>query len=461
MTDNAPRPLHLVAFTMNSPGHVIHGVWRRPTARQAEFNDLDHWVRLAKLLERGQFDAIFFGDIVGRNPPYRGDHRKIVEGGIQFPANDPSVLASALAYGTEHLGIAFTSSIVQEHPFNFARRMSTLDHATKGRIAWNIVTTPLVNAFRNFGFEGLVSHAERYEWADEYVDVVYKLWEGSWDDDALVQDRAAGIHATYEKVHRIDHDGPRYRVEGPHLVSPSPQRTPLLFQAGASEAGRNFAAKNAECVFIGAPTIDIAARQTADVRARAASFGRSPDDLKFFQWFHVVVGSTEAEAQRKSDELDEWIDYDGNFSMWAGAAGIEIGSVDDLDRPVDTIKTEAVQSVLATIQDAIPDRVATLRDVAELTTKFKRMVGTPEQIADKFAAWQAAGVDGFNLLDAELPASYEDFIDHVVPVLQDRGLAQREYRPGSLRHKLFGAGDRLPGTHPAARYRGAFVSTGA
>ena len=175
----------------------------------------------------------------------------------------------------------------------------------------------------------------------------------------------------------------------------------------------------------------------------------------------MITGSTEEEARRKSDELDEWIDYEGNFAMWAGAAGIEIGTSADLDTPVDQIRTEATQSILKTIQEAIPDRPATLRDVAKLTTKFKRMVGTPEQIADQFAAWQAAGVDGFNLVDAELPASYEDFIDHVLPVLQERGLAQREYGPGSLRQKLFGSGDRLPDAHPAARYRGAFAGLGA
>ena len=456
MPQNAPRPLHFAAFVMNTTGHIVQGTWRRPNARQTDFNSLDHWVDLAKTLERGKFDAIFFADVVGLYAPYRGDERKYFEAGLQVPSNDPSVLASAIAYATEHLGIAFTASILQEHPFNFARRISTLDHASKGRIAWNIVTNYLPNASRNFGLEGLTAHDERYAWADEYVDVTYKLWEGSWEEDALLQDPVTGIHADYDKVHRINHEGPRYRVEGPHLVTPSPQRTPLLFQAGASEAGRTFAAKNAEAVFIQSPNLDSAARDTSDIRSRAVQHGRRAEDLKFFQGLYVVPGSTEEEAKRIAAELDEWIDYDAQLSHMSGAVGIDFGH-EDLDKPIGELQTEGVQSIVGWIKDLVTDRPATLRDVAHYTATNSRIVGTPEQIADRLAKWQAAGVDGINLVNAEIPGSYEDFVDQVVPVLQARGLAQTEYAEGTLRHKLFGQGDRLPERHQAARYRGAFA----
>lgn len=449
-------PLHFAAFVMNTTGHIIQGTWRRSGARQTDFNDLDHWVGLARTLERGKFDAIFFADVVGLYAPYRGDHRKYFEAGLQVPSNDPSVLASAIAYATEHLGIAFTASILQEHPFNFARRVSTLDHASKGRIAWNIVTNYLPNASRNFGLDGLTDHDARYAWAEEYVDVTYKLWEGSWEEDALRQDRVTGIHADVDKVHEINHEGPRYKVQGPHLVSPSPQRTPLLFQAGASEAGRTFAARNAEAVFIQSPNLAAAARDTADIRARAVQHGRWPEDIKFFQGLYVVPGSTEAEARRKAAELEEWIDYDAQLSHMSGAVGIDFGH-EDLDTPVGELKTEGVQSIVGWIKDLVPDRPATLRDVAHYTATNSRIVGTPEHIAEELAQWQAAGVDGINLVNAEIPGSYEEFVEHVIPVLQRRGLAQREYTPGTLRHKLFGSGDRLPARHHAARYRGAFV----
>ncbi len=332
----------------------------------------------------------------------KGDERKYFEAGLQVPSNDPSVLASAIAYATEHLGIAFTASILQEHPFNFARRISTLDHATKGRIAWNIVTNYLPNASRNFGLEGLTAHDARYAWADEYVDVTYKLWEGSWDDDALLQDREAGIHADYDKVHRINHVGERYQVEGPHLVSPSPQRTPFLFQG-----------------------------------------------------LYIVPTSTEAEAARVAAELDEWIDHDGHLAHMSGSIGIDFGH-DDLDTPVGEIQTEGVQSAVGWIRDLVKDRPATLRDVAHHTATSLRIVGTPEKIADELAAWQDAGVDGINLMNYEIPTSYEDFVDHVIPTLRERGLIQSEYSDGTLRQKIFGEGDRLPDRHHATRYRGAF-----
>lgn len=451
------RPLHFAAFVMNTTSHIVQGTWRRPSSRSVDFNDLDHWVNLAETLERGKFDAIFFADVVGLYAPYRGDERKYFEAGLQVPSNDPSVLASALAYATEHLGIAFTASILQEHPFNFARRISTLDHASKGRVAWNIVTNYLPNASRNFGLEGLTAHDERYAWADEYVDVTYKLWEGSWEDDALLQDRERGIHADYDKVHRINHEGKRYRVEGPHLVSPSPQRTPLLFQAGASEAGRNFAARNAEAVFVTPPNREAARRDTTDIRNRAVAAGRRADDLKFFQGLYVVPASTEAEAKRRAAELDEWIDYDGHLAHLSGGMGLDFGH-DDLDTPVGEIETEGVRSAIGWINDLVTDRPATLRDVAHYTATSLRIVGTPERIADEFAAWQASGIDGINLMNYEIPGSYEDFVDHVIPTLRKRGLIQSEYTPGTLRQKIFGRGDRLPERHPAARYRGAFGS---
>jgi long-chain alkane monooxygenase len=385
-----PRPLHFAALVTNKPGHVIQDAWRRPLPRQADFDDLEHWVRLARTLERGRFDAVFFADAVGHSAPWRRGERGPFETGFQTPSSDPSVLAGAIAYVTDHVGIAFTTSVLQEHPFHFAQRISTLDHASKGRVAWNIVAEGPPDAR-----------------ADEYFDVAYKLWEGSWEDDALRQDWRARSHAEHGKVHRINHRGPLYQVAGPHLVSPSPQRTPLLFQAGASEADRAFAARNAEAVFIRSPTLAAVAHETADIRSRAASHGRLPEDIKFFQSLHVITGGTETEARRKAAEFDKRAGDAVQLSPHAAVSG--------------------------------------------------RIVGTPEQVSDELARWQDAGVDGINLVSAGSPESYEEFVDHVAPVLQGRGLMQRDYAEGTLRHKLFGRGDRLPGRHPAARYRGAFA----
>jgi FMN-dependent oxidoreductase (nitrilotriacetate monooxygenase family) len=452
-----PNPLLWSAFVSATTAQGIQGLWRQPDAGQTDFNQLDHWVELARVLEKGKFDLMFFADVIGLLGNHRGDWRKQVEAGLHFPTNDPSAVVSALAFVTEHLGIAFTNSILQEHPFSFARRMSTLDHLTGGRVAWNIVTNGLASASRNFGLEGLTPHDERYVWADEYAEVTYKLWEGSWDEGALVQDRATGIHADYDKIHKIFHEGERYKVEGPHMVSPSPQRTPFLFQAGSSPAGREFASRHAEAVFFNSSSPNAAAELISDIRGRAVKHGRRGSDMKFFVGLHFVVGSTEEEAQRKSAELNEWIDYDAHLAQMGGALGIDLGDY-DLDSPVGTIETEGYRNIAQWITESITDREPLIRDVATLIAHDGRVVGTPEQIADTLEGWRDAGVDGVNMFTVTRPGSYVEFTEYVTPILQKRGLARTEYEEGTLRRKIFGH-DYLPDTHPAAAYRGAFTSS--
>lgn len=449
-----PRPLRFSAFVMNTSSHITHGAWRLPAARQTEFDSLEHWISLARELERGKFDFIFFADVVGLYADHRSSWEKFVESGLQIPSNDPSVIASALASATSDLGIAVTSSILQEHPFNWARQLSTLDHATRGRVAWNIVTSLSPNAWRNFGYDDIVPHEQRYAWADEYVDVVYKLWEGSWDDGALLRDKTSGVHGDVNKVHKIHHEGERYRVEGPHLVAPSPQRTPLLFQAGSSSTGRRFAARNAEAQFIQSPTPKDARALVDDTRRLVVAAGRKADDLKFFQGLSFVIGSTEADAQRRADELDEYLDDDAIVAHAAGSLGIDLGHY-DLDSPIGDIESEGSRSHLVWLHEAVPDREPNVRDLARLRTRNGRVVGTPEQIADSLAEWRDAGVDGINVTNYTIPGSYLEFIEHVIPVLRERGLAQRDYQPGTLRRKITGA-DLLDERHPAAAYRNAF-----
>ena len=448
------RPLRFSAFVMNTTSHIVHGAWRKPEAEQTEFSSLEHWVSLAKELERGKFDFMFFADVVGLYDDYQGSWEKFVESGLQIPSNDPTVIASAIAYATEHLGIAVTSSILQEHPFNFARKMSTLDHASDGRIAWNIVTSMSPNAWRNFGFGEMALHEDRYAWADEYVDVVYKLWEGSWDDGALLQDKASGRYSDFSKVHKIDHVGARYRVEGPHLVAPSPQRTPLLFQAGSSPTGRRFAARNAEAQFIASPSPEAAQALIADTRRLVVEAGRAAEDLEFFQGLSFVIGSTEAEAARKAAELDEYIDESMIIAHAAGGIGIDLGFY-DLDTPIGEVEAQGSLSTLQWLREAIPDREPTVRDLARMRSRSGRVVGTPDSIADRLEQWRSVGVDGINVINSTIPGSYVEFIEHVTPVLQRRGLAQRDYEDGTVRRKLTGR-DTLPASHPAARYRGAF-----
>lgn len=452
---SAKKPLYYSAFVMNTASHVLHGLWRAPEARNHEFNSMRHWTSLAAEIDESGYDLIFFADVFGLRAPWNGNWRKAVEGGIQIPVNDPSVLASALAAVTENLGIVFTSSIVQDHPFNFARRMSSLDHYTGGRLGWNIVTSFNANVFRSFGHEGTLSHDERYRWAYEYVDVAYKLWEGSWDDDGLVQDKAAGIHADPSKIHRINHVGDRYSVEGPHFVSPSPQRTPVLFQAGSSPAGQLFSARNAEGVYISSPTPADAFTLTTETRALAAENGRDPGDVTFAQGLSFVIGDTHAEAVRRNDELKRYLDLEGIALHALGDAGIDAGSL-PLDTPISELgEFTGVKSFIRWASEVSGSDEPTIRHMAWVMEGANRVVGTPTEIADRLEEWREAGVDGINVYHATVPGSFREVADRLFPTLRERGLISTD-KSGTLRQKLFGRGDRLPQSHPAAAHRGAF-----
>ncbi|MCX5579697.1 LLM class flavin-dependent oxidoreductase [Kaistia terrae] len=443
-------------FSMNVVSHIYHGLWRHPESRQVDFNSLDYWVDLVRTFERGKFDNFFLADVLGVDPIYKGSWDTYIREAVQIPVNDSSTLVGALIHATERIGLTFTSSILQDHPFSFARRASTLDHLSKGRIGWNIVTSVSHNAAQNFGFDRIVPHEERYAWAAEYVDIVYKLWEGSWDDDAVRADRVANIYADPSKIHRIHHESARYKVLGPHLTEPSAQRTPVLFQAGSSRAGRAFAALNAEGTFIVSLNPQAARKLVDNVNQQVVAAGRKAGDLKYIQGLSFVVGSTDEEAQRKARELDEYASIDGLLAHISRDLGIDLGLLDP-DRPVDELEIEGVQGYIRNFEEANPGRRALVRDLGHALAYNTRIVGSPETIADALTEWRDAGIDGVNLIYQTAPATFVDFVDHVTPLLQARGLAQRDYAPGTLRERLFpGSGPRLNDRHPAARFRGAF-----
>jgi long-chain alkane monooxygenase len=445
------RRLLLGAVVMYNGSHALHGLWRHPEAdRQRDFMDVGQWIELAQLLERGRFDLLFFADVIGAYDVYGGDWKAAAREGVQFPNADPLILLAALATATENIGLAATSSVFLQHPYAFARQISTLDQISGGRVGWNIVTSVIENGAGNVGLEQLPSHDDRYRWADEYTDVVLKLWEHSWEDDALRVDPASGVFADPAKVHEIGHVGERYRVGGPHQVPPSPQRTPFLLQAGASEAGRSFAARNAEGVFVSAATPESGGKTVADVRRRAVEYGRDPEDIKFLVGLTIVTGSTEEEAHRRDAELEEWVSDEGMMVMLSGHMQTDLAEI-DLDRPLDDFSTEGMQGMLADLRESVPpaDRAGlTFRDVLGRFWR-SRLVGAPEQIADRLEEWQDAGIDGAMVIETLRPQSYVEFVDLVVPVLQERGMVQREYTPGTLREKLSGAGPHLADSHRA------------
>jgi len=445
---NPPQRLLFNAFSMNCVSHIHHGLWRRPDTRQLDYASLDPWVELATLLERAKFDTLFLADVSGVYNNYNGSADTAIREAMQIPINDPSLLIPAMAHATEHLGFAFTGSVLAEHPFNFARRASTLDHLTNGRIAWNIVTSYLPSAAQNLGFDDLPRHDDRYDRGDDYLEVLYKLWEGSWEDDAVVRDTSRGIYADPAKVHRIDHDGPYYKVPGPHLCEPSRQRTPLLFQAGSSERGREFAARHADCVFIVGSGRE---KLIADVRARAAKLGRDPADLKFCLGVSLIIGGTEAEARAKAAELGETLSVEAGRAHMSGHLGADLGAV-DLTKPIAEFDFNGVLGFLKSFADQTPDKTLTFGDLARRQMSGQWLVGSAEQIADRLETLARSGIDGFNLVYATTPGTFVDFIDGVAPILKQRGLMQTEYADGPLRKKIFGT-PRLPERHPGARFR--------
>lgn len=444
------------AFHMNCVVHQSPGLWVREEDHMVDYKDLDGWIEFAKLMERGKFDAIFLADVVGTYDVYGGSRDAAVRSAAQIPVNDPMLLIPAMAAVTEHLGFGFTSSVLQAHPFTFARQITTLDHLTRGRAAWNIVTSYLESTGRAYGHGGLPDHDVRYEMADEYCRLCYQLWEDSWADDAVVQDRKRGIYADPDKIRDIVHQGEFFKFEGCHLSEPSAQRTPVLFQAGSSSRGTEFAGIHGECVFVIGSTAEIAGNYVKGVREQAAKRGRKPDDIKGFAYMKVITAGTEEAAHKLRDEYLEQTSYEGSMALMGGWAGVDLSALDP-NQPVEYIETNAIRTMLHSFSQADPSRQWTVGDIARyvgLGGAGPVLVGAPEQIADQLEDWIDAGVDGFNLAYSVLPGSFEDFIDSVVPVLQQRGRMQSEYAPGTLREKIFpGKGPRLAAPHPAATCR--------
>ena len=308
-----PKQIRLNAFDMNCVGHIQHGMWAHPRDRSMHYTDLDHWVSLARTLERGLFDGLFLADILGVYDVFQGSPDASIRNAVQIPVNDPLLLIPAMAYATQHLGFGVTCNLTYEPPYTFARRMSTLDHLTKGRIGWNIVTGYLDSAARGMGLAQQPEHDSRYDVAEEYMQVVYQLWEGSWEDGAVLRDRETRVFADPARIHRVKHAGRHYKVDAIHLSEPSPQRTPVLYQAGASARGREFAAAHAECVFVNGQFRHNVREIVADIRARAKAIGRDPADIKMFVGATVVVAPTDAEAADKLAEYRAYSQLGGRF----------------------------------------------------------------------------------------------------------------------------------------------------
>lgn len=449
------------AFDMTTTSHQSFGLWRHPRNRADEYNTIKYWTDLAKVCEKGLFDAVFIADVVGVYDVYKDSVAPVLKDGAQVPVGDPFLQISAMAAVTEHLGFGVTAAVTYNQPYTLARAYSTLDHLTGGRVGFNVVTSYLQSAAENQGLPGQIEHDERYEIAEEFLDVCYKLWEGSWEDGSVLRDRENGIFADPTKVHPILHKGKYFQVPGIALTEPSPQRTPVIFQAGASSRGQAFSGQHAEAIFITALRPHLTKVLTERIRSEAEKAGRKRDDVKILAMLSVVVDETDEKAQAKYAEYLKYQNVEASQGIIGGWSGLDLDQFDE-DEALAYVQTESIQSFLTpfTLQDK--EKEWTRKDIAEHCATGGMgavLVGSPQTVADELEKWiDEGGLDGINLAYHVSPGSFEDFVEFVVPELQKRGRYRTAYEGSTLRESLFGEGNKyVDERHPAAKYRGAYA----
>ncbi len=451
--------IHLNAFTQCAAALQSFGQFRNPRDRTSRgYTSTAFWVDLARTLERGCFDSLFFADVHGVYDVYRGSAEAGIRHAVQFPGNDPTLLFAAMAEATRHLGFISTYSTTYYPPFHTAKLFSSLDHFTGGRVGWNIVTSYLESACRN-GLGEMLAHDQRYERAEEYMEAVYKLWEASWEEDAVVRDAARDMHTDPARVHAIDHRGRYFQVAGPHMCEPSPQRTPLLLQAGQSSRGIAFGARHGEALFVVYPTIEVTRARVARIRQAVSEQGRNPAHVKIVLALSVIAAETEEEARAGERRLRSYASPEGAFALFGGWTGVDLAQYRD-DQVLDRLPSEGIKSAARWFSTVYPDRppltLAEAREEMKLASLMPVIVGAPDRVADELERWvDETGIDGINLVPIYQPGSFTDFIELVVPELQRRGRMRTGYDGDTLRENLFGAGcRRLPPDHPAYRIVG-------
>ncbi|MCF1449886.1 LLM class flavin-dependent oxidoreductase [Agrobacterium vitis] len=435
----AKKPIFFNLFELNNRTGDSHGLWRHPHSRHHEYNDIQFWIEIARKIEEGGFTALFLGDFFGASDVYKGSPEVAIRHAMQFPSNDPSFLVPSMANATTTLNFVTTISTTYEHPFHVARRLSTLDHLTKGRVGLNVVTSYIAAAARYFGLDEPIAHDRRYAIADEFLSVCYKLWEASWSDGAVRFDIDNDVHIDPTLVRPVTHQGEFFKVAGPHVCEPSLQRTPVIFQAGSSTAGRDFAARHAECVFVQGRTLAAVKENVTNIRRRAADFGRAPDDILIFHQQTAIVRPTRAEAREQLEDYARYRSPESALAQYCGSSGYDLSALDP-DSVLGYAPTEANQSRAAqyTTQSDRPFLVReVIDDVGRLGDGI--LVGTPVDIADQLEAIvDQTGVDGFNFNSIVTPRTVVDFVDQVIPELRNRGRIAKHR--STFRETLFGEG---------------------
>ncbi|MEW9701122.1 LLM class flavin-dependent oxidoreductase [Paenibacillus sp. SI8] len=426
------RQIHLSAYLIGTGIHVAS--WRHPDAARNASIDIEFYKYLAQTAERGKFDIAFYADSLAVN---EDSHPNILN---RF---EPATFLAALAGATSKIGLVGTASTTYHEPYNLARLFASVDHISGGRAGWNVVTTgdATGETALNFNRDHHVEHDERYRRAEEFIDVVQGLWD-SWEEEAFVQNKESGVFFDPEKLHRLNYKGDYFAVQGPLNIGRSPQGQPVIVQAGASEPGQRFAARTAEVVFSHVKDIEKAKEFYKSLKGKLSDYGRSPEELHILQGISPIIGDTKEEAQAKHKEISDLLIPEQGLRFLSGYLGKVDFSKYSLDTPaaeVDFPEENGIQSHFERMTALIRHANPTLRDLYALLEEGSNLelIGTPVQIADVLEKWFTEGAaDGFMLIAPILPGVLEDFVDKVVPILQERGLYRLDYEGSTLREHL-------------------------
>ncbi|CAM9015517.1 hypothetical protein WICANDRAFT_66702 [Wickerhamomyces anomalus NRRL Y-366-8] len=444
-TEQKREPLILNFFEALTP--VLHapGQWRNPRDKSREYYKAEYWVKLAQLAERGKLHGLFIGDSLAIYGGYKGpfNFSEAAKSGNNFPKCDPTAYLAAIAISTKNVSVGLTCSTLSEHPYHFARRIATLDHISGGRVGWNVVTSLLPSAGRQLTDDNILPEKTlRYEKTDEYLQVFYELLLSSWRDDALVYDKEKGIFSDPEGIREINFDGKFFRVPGPQITEPSPQRIPLIIQAGSSPKGQLLGAKHGEVIFLIGDTPEDAKEKIDTVKKLAKEeYGRNPDHLKFLTNIRVVVGKTHEEAVKKAEEIESYKDLDGTL-VQLGGGGLDLSKW-DWDEDLTNVDDPAVKGLANSFLKKPfhkEGEIVTRRYIAANFFHSNYFIGTPEEVADQIEDYvERSTINGFNFSNVVFPETFEDIVDLLIPELQKRGLAQKEYavEGGTYREQVY------------------------
>jgi len=440
-----PKKAHLLGFIQHGVNSHATGMWRNPTDKIGyHYSRPSYWQHMARTMERGLFDAMFIADELAPYSTYAGSSDATVKYAVQCPTHEPSTIAPIITSATRHLGVGVTLSTMFTHPYAMCRMLSSLDHLSEGRIAWNVVSSYSKSEWEAYGHVDMTPRDERYDRMEEYMALCYELWD-SWADDAIVADRESGVYADPAKVKLVDHQGKYFRCKGRHFCAPSPQRRPVLWQAGSSGRGRDFAARHAEAIFAVHPSVERMRQYSDDLDERLEGrFNRPAGSVRYIFGVQTVVAQTRSEAQEKYDRIRACIPLEGALAWISGHFGLDFSKM-SLDEPVQNIEIPGIQGLFESIiyakdpEGKVPVSVKEAALIYAQGMGMPVLVGTAADIADQLEVYMdEGGADGFMLAATYTPGCFEEFVDMVVPELQRRGRYRTRYPGATLRENLLG-----------------------